>query len=56
MANCSSSVSPSRSPRSKYLPRNRKLPSQGWRAFLRNNHLRETITIGLAMVPTVTLG
>ncbi len=38
---------------SKYLPRQRKPPSQGWRTFLRN-HLRETIAIDFAVVPTVT--
>jgi transposase InsO family protein len=37
---------------SKYLPRQRKPPSQGWRTFLRN-HLRETIAIDFAVVPTV---
>lgn len=40
---------------SKYLPRNRKPPSQGWRTFLRN-HLRETIAVDFAVVPTVTFG
>ncbi len=40
---------------SRYLPRNRKPPSQGWRTFLRN-HLRETIAIDFAVVPTVTFG
>ncbi len=38
---------------SKYLPRHRKPPSQGWRTFLRN-HLRETVAIDFAVVPTVT--
>jgi hypothetical protein len=38
---------------SKYLPRHRKPHSQGWRTFLRN-HLRETIAIDFAVVPTVT--
>ena len=38
---------------SKYLPRHRQPPSQGWQAFLRN-HLRETIAIDFAVVPTVT--
>jgi transposase InsO family protein len=38
---------------SKYLPRRRKPPSQGWRTFLRN-HLRETVAIDFALVPTVT--
>ena len=38
---------------SKYLPRHRKPPSQGWRTFLRN-HLRETIAIDFAVVPTAT--
>ncbi|MDH3211245.1 MAG: integrase core domain-containing protein [Myxococcales bacterium] len=38
---------------SKYLPRHRKPPSQGWRTILRN-HLRETVAIDLAVVPTVT--
>ncbi len=38
---------------SKYLPRQRKPPSQGWRTFLRN-HLRETVAIDFAVVPTVT--
>ncbi len=36
---------------SKYLPRQRKPPSQGWRTFLRN-HLRETVAIDFAVVPT----
>lgn len=40
---------------SKYVPRNRKQPSQGGRTFLRN-HLRETIAIDFAVVPTVTFG
>jgi transposase InsO family protein len=38
---------------SKYLPRQRKPPSQGWRTFLRN-HLPETVAIDFAVVPTVT--
>ncbi len=38
---------------SKYLPRQRKPPSQGWRTFLRN-HLRETVAIDFAVVPTAT--
>ncbi len=38
---------------SKYLPRQRKPPSQGWRTFLRN-HLREAVAIDFAVVPTVT--
>lgn len=38
---------------SKYLPRQRKPPSQGWRTFLRN-HLPETAAIDFAVVPTVT--
>ncbi len=38
---------------SKYLPRNRKPPSQGWRTFLRN-HLGEAVAIDFAVVPTVT--
>ena len=38
---------------SKYLPRHRKPPSQGWRTFLRN-HLREVVAIDFAVVPTVT--
>ncbi len=37
---------------SKYLPRHRKPPSQGWRTFLRT-HLRETVAIDFAVVPTV---
>jgi len=40
---------------SKYLPRNRKPPSQSWRTFLRN-HLREAIAIDFAVVSTVTFG
>ncbi len=40
---------------SKYLPRHRRPPSQGWRTLLRN-HLRETIAIDFAVVPTVTFG
>ena len=38
---------------SKYLPRNPKPPSQGWRPFLAN-HLRDTIAIDFAVVQTVT--
>jgi transposase InsO family protein len=38
---------------SKYLPRHRRPPSQGWRTFLRN-HLREAVSIDFAVVPTVT--
>jgi transposase InsO family protein len=38
---------------SKCLPRHRKPPSQEWRTFLRN-HLRETVAIDFAVVPTVT--
>lgn len=38
---------------SKYLPRQPKPPSQGWRTLLRN-HLRETVAIDFAVVPTVT--
>ncbi len=38
---------------SKYLPRHRKPPSQGWRTFLRN-HLRKAVAIDFAVVPTVT--
>ncbi len=38
---------------SKYLPRQRKPPSQGWRAFIQN-HLRDTIAIDFAVVPTAT--
>ena len=37
---------------SKYLPRRRKPPSQGWRTFIQN-HLRETVAIDFAVVPTV---
>ena len=37
---------------SKYLPRQRKPPSQGWRTFLRN-HLGEAIAIDFAVVPTM---
>ncbi len=40
---------------SKYLPRNRKPPSQSWRAFLRN-HLREALAIDFAVVSTVRFG
>ena len=40
---------------SKYLPRNRKPPSQSWRTFLRN-HLRDAIAIDFAVVSTVTFG
>ena len=40
---------------SKYLPRNRKPPSQSWRTFLRN-HLREAIAIDFAVVSTVRFG
>ena len=38
---------------SKYLPRRRKPPSQGWRTFLAN-HLHEAIAVDFAVVPTVT--
>jgi transposase InsO family protein len=38
---------------SKYLPRQPKPPSQGWRTFLRN-HLGEAVAIHFAVVPTVT--
>ncbi len=38
---------------SKYLPRNRKPPSQSWRTFLQN-HLPEALAIDFAVVPTVT--
>jgi transposase InsO family protein len=38
---------------SKYLPRHRKTPSQGWRTFLRN-HLPETVAIDFAVVLTVS--
>ena len=38
---------------SKYLPRNRKPPSQGWRTFLQN-HLQEALAIDFAVVPTAT--
>ena len=38
---------------SKYLPRGRKPPSQGWRTFL-TNHLHEAIAVDFAVVPTVT--
>ena len=40
---------------SKYLPRNRKPPSQSWRTFLQN-HLRDAIAIDFAVVSTVTFG
>jgi putative transposase len=38
---------------SKYLPRRRRPPSQGWRTFLRN-HLSEMVAVDFAVVPTVT--
>ncbi|HME69546.1 MAG TPA: hypothetical protein VKM54_06715, partial [Myxococcota bacterium] len=38
---------------SKYLPRNRRPPSQTWRTFFQN-HLREAIAIDFAVVPTAT--
>ena len=38
---------------SKYLPRQRRPPSQGWRAFLRN-HLREAVAVDFAVVQTLT--
>ncbi len=38
---------------SKYLPRPRKPPSQGWRTFLRN-HLGQMVAVDFAVVPTVT--
>jgi transposase InsO family protein len=38
---------------STYLPRSRKPPSQSWRTFLRN-HLRDTVAVDFAVVPTVT--
>jgi transposase InsO family protein len=37
---------------SKYLPRRRRPPSQGWRTFLRT-HLHELVAIDFAVVPTV---
>jgi hypothetical protein len=40
---------------SKYLPRNRKPPSQSWRTFLRN-HLQEALAIDFAVVSTVRFG
>jgi putative transposase len=40
---------------SKYLPRNRKPPSQNWRTFLQN-HLREAVAIDFAVVSTVRFG
>jgi transposase InsO family protein len=39
----------------KYLPRNRKPPSQNWRTLLRN-HLQETVAIDFAVVSTVRFG
>jgi putative transposase len=38
---------------SRYLPRRRRPPSQGWRTFLRN-HLSEMVAVDFAVVPTVT--
>jgi putative transposase len=38
---------------SKYLPRRRRPPSQGWQTFLRN-HLSEMVAVDFAVVPTVT--
>jgi transposase InsO family protein len=38
---------------SKYLPRERRPPSQGWRTCLRN-HLREAVAIDFTVVSTVT--
>jgi putative transposase len=38
---------------SKYLPRPRHPPSQGWRTFLRT-HLSEMVAVDFAVVPTVT--
>jgi putative transposase len=40
---------------SKYLPRNRKPPSQSWRTFLRN-HLQEAVAIDFAVVSTLRFG
>jgi transposase InsO family protein len=37
---------------SRYFPRQRKPPSQGWRTFLRNP-LREAVAVEFAVVPTV---
>jgi hypothetical protein len=44
-----------RSTASRYLPRNRKPPSQSWRTLLRN-HLREAIASDFAVVSTVRFG
>ena len=38
---------------SRFLPRNRKPPSQTWRAFL-NNHVQELVSIDFFTVPTAT--
>ena len=38
---------------SKYMVRNRKLPSQSWRTFL-NNHLPDLVSIDFFTVPTAT--
>ena len=38
---------------SRHMPRRRKPPSQGWRAFL-ENHTRDLVSIDFFMVPTAT--
>jgi len=39
---------------SRLMPKDRKPPSQTWRAFL-NNHLKDLVSIDFFTVPTVTL-
>src|SRR5215469_17285594 len=38
---------------SRFMPKNRKPPSQTWRAFL-NNHVRELVSVDFFTVPTVS--
>lgn len=38
---------------SRLMPKNRKTPSQTWKAFL-NNHLKELVSIDFSTVPTVS--
>ena len=39
---------------SRFMPKNRKPPSQTWRAFL-NNHIQDLVSIDFFTVPTATL-
>ena len=38
---------------SRFMPKNRKPPSQTWRAFL-NNHIQDLVSIDFFTVPTAT--